>query len=70
MTCERCKGLMVEEVEVDFAEFKGVWEYRRCVNCGFQTDPIREANRANAHEIHERTTTPYHKGIGYRGWMK
>ena len=42
--CSRCAGLMVWD------EFPQMWDdprlrLWRCVNCGFATDPVMEANR-------------------------
>ncbi len=43
MTCERCKGLMVEEWRPDFSPETYTW---RCINCGAITDPLIARNRS------------------------
>ena len=46
MTCPRCQGLMVSNLNCDLAETQGMWvKTTRCMNCGHVTDPTIEKNR-------------------------
>jgi len=42
MTCQKCKGLMVEEWRTDYSPDAAVM---RCINCGLVLDPLIEQNR-------------------------
>jgi hypothetical protein len=47
--CPRCEGLMASQHLRDF-EFDGVWhQAKRCVNCGFITDPVIEFHQQKMH---------------------
>ncbi len=47
MTCERCKGLMLQDQFVDLGEcYDNMWVSSwRCVNCGYTIDPVVAKNR-------------------------
>jgi hypothetical protein len=42
MTCQKCKGLMVEEWRPEFSPEASVF---RCINCGLVLDPLIAQNR-------------------------
>ncbi len=42
MTCQKCKGLMVEEWRPEFSPEAAVL---RCINCGLVLDPLIAQNR-------------------------
>jgi hypothetical protein len=42
MTCQKCKGFMVDEWRPDFSPESYVW---RCINCGLILDPLIKQNR-------------------------
>lgn len=42
MTCQKCKGLMIEEWRPDFSAEAAVL---RCINCGLVLDPLIQQNR-------------------------
>lgn len=44
MTCQKCKGLMIEERQPELSP--GVIVHR-CINCGLIVDPMLLANRLN-----------------------
>jgi len=44
MTCQKCKGLMVEEWRPEFSPEAAVL---RCINCGLVLDPLIAQNRLN-----------------------
>ncbi|MDH5641786.1 MAG: hypothetical protein OEY28_10870 [Nitrospira sp.] len=44
MTCQKCKGLMVEERQPELSSKVVV---HRCINCGFILDPLMMQNRLN-----------------------
>jgi len=44
MTCQKCKGLMVEERQ---PELSPETVTHRCINCGFILDPLMMQNRLN-----------------------
>lgn len=43
MTCQKCKGLMIEEWRPDFSTDISV---HRCINCGLVLDPLIAKNRS------------------------
>jgi len=43
MTCQKCKGLMIEEWRPDFSTEATV---HRCINCGLVLDPLIAQNRS------------------------
>lgn len=43
MTCQKCKGLMVEEWRPDYLPESAVM---RCINCGLVLDPLIQQNRS------------------------
>jgi hypothetical protein len=44
MTCQKCKGLMIEERQPDLSPSQTV---HRCINCGLVVDPLMLQNRLN-----------------------
>lgn len=44
MTCQKCKGFMVEERQPELSIDTVV---HRCINCGFIHDPLMVQNRLN-----------------------
>jgi len=44
MTCQKCKGFMVEERQPELSTDTVV---HRCINCGFILDPLMMQNRLN-----------------------
>lgn len=44
MTCQKCKGLMIEERQPELAPDTIVC---RCINCGLVLDPLIQQNRRN-----------------------
>ncbi len=42
MTCQKCNGLMIQELRPDFATQAAVF---RCINCGLVLDPLIQQNR-------------------------
>jgi hypothetical protein len=44
MTCQKCKGLMVEERQPELSPESIV---HRCINCGLILDPLLMQNRLN-----------------------
>ncbi len=44
MTCQKCKGLMVEEWRPEFSPEAAV---HRCINCGLVLDPLIAQNRVS-----------------------
>jgi hypothetical protein len=44
MTCQKCKGLMIEEWRPDFSTEAVV---HRCINCGLVLDPLIAQNRSS-----------------------
>ncbi len=42
MTCQKCKGFMVEEWRPDYSPETAVM---RCINCGLILDPLIQQNR-------------------------
>jgi len=44
MTCQKCKGFMVEERQPELSTDNVV---HRCINCGFILDPLMMKNRLN-----------------------
>jgi hypothetical protein len=42
MTCQKCKGLMIEESRPEFSTDGAVL---RCINCGLVLDPLIQQNR-------------------------
>lgn len=51
MTCQKCKGLMIEECRPDFLTKAFV---HRCINCGLVLDPLIAQNRS----LKERSKQP------------
>ncbi len=45
MTCQKCKGLMIEVQQPELAP-DGVGH--RCINCGLYLDPLIQQNRQGA----------------------
>jgi hypothetical protein len=47
MKCERCGGLTINSFFSGGTTALGAWEYdgRKCVNCGYITDPLILRNR-------------------------
>lgn len=43
MTCQKCKGLMIEEWRPEFSTEATV---QRCINCGLILDPLIARNRS------------------------
>ncbi len=44
MTCQKCKGLMIEERRPDLSSDTIV---HRCINCGLLLDPLIQQNRSS-----------------------
>jgi len=44
MTCQKCKGLMIEERQPELSPNTIV---HRCINCGLLIDPLIQQNRGN-----------------------
>ncbi|MGQ0666293.1 MAG: hypothetical protein ACT4O4_04595 [Nitrospiraceae bacterium] len=44
MTCQKCKGLMIEERQPELSPSTTV---HRCINCGLLLDPLIQQNRIN-----------------------
>ena len=44
MTCQKCKGLMIEERRPELLSDTIV---HRCINCGLLLDPLIQQNRSN-----------------------
>lgn len=44
MTCQKCKGLMIEERQPELSSDSIV---HRCINCGLILDPLLMQNRLN-----------------------
>lgn len=44
MTCQKCKGLMIEERQPELSSSLIV---HRCINCGLIVDPLLLQNRLN-----------------------
>ncbi|MGQ0696552.1 MAG: hypothetical protein ACT4OL_13405 [Nitrospiraceae bacterium] len=44
MTCQKCKGLMIEERRPELSPDTIV---HRCINCGLLLDPLIQQNRSN-----------------------
>jgi hypothetical protein len=44
MTCQKCKGLMIEERQPELSPCTIV---HRCINCGLLLDPLIQQNRNN-----------------------
>lgn len=44
MTCQKCKGLMIEERQPELSPSLIV---HRCINCGLIVDPLLLENRRN-----------------------
>ncbi len=44
MTCQKCKGLMVEERQLELSPSPII---HRCINCGLILDPLMLQNRLN-----------------------
>ncbi len=42
MTCQKCKGLMIEEEQPELAPTAVI---HRCINCGLVLDPLIQKNR-------------------------
>ena len=42
MTCQKCKGLMIEERQSELSPASVV---HRCINCGLLLDPLIQLNR-------------------------
>ncbi|BCA55179.1 hypothetical protein W02_23190 [Nitrospira sp. KM1] len=50
MTCQKCKGLMIEEWRPDYSSETAVM---RCINCGLVLDPLIQQNRlSKSHQKH------------------
>ncbi len=52
MTCQKCKGLMIEESRPDFSPEGTVM---RCINCGLVLDPLIQQNRSM--KLHAKPAT-------------
>jgi hypothetical protein len=59
MQCERCGGLTIGVAFSGGETATRVWEYtgRKCLNCGFVTDPLIAKNR-NGHTQRARQQRP------------
>ena len=44
MTCQKCKGLMIQERQPELSPATVIY---RCINCGLILDPLLLQNRAN-----------------------
>lgn len=44
MTCQKCKGLMIEERQPELSPSTII---HRCINCGLIIDPLMLQNRLN-----------------------
>lgn len=44
MTCQKCKGLMIEERQPDLSPDAII---HRCINCGLLLDPLIQQNRTS-----------------------
>lgn len=44
MTCQKCKGLMIEERQPELSPSTFV---HRCINCGLLLDPLIQQNRSS-----------------------
>lgn len=53
MTCNKCKGFMVEERQPDLSPSQMI---HRCVNCGLVVDPLMVRNRLQ--QLRERRSLP------------
>lgn len=42
MTCQKCKGLMIEERQPELSPNTTI---HRCINCGLLLDPLIQQNR-------------------------
>ena len=42
MTCQKCKGLMIEERQPELSPNSVI---HRCINCGLLLDPLIQQNR-------------------------
>ncbi|MDH4098258.1 MAG: hypothetical protein OEY21_01605 [Nitrospira sp.] len=54
MTCQKCKGLMIEERQPELSPSLIV---HRCINCGLIVDPLLLQNRSN--HLREKQSLPH-----------
>lgn len=59
MTCDRCGGFTIDVSFSGGVTAAGAWEYdgRKCLNCGYVTDPLIQRNRV-AHSQHTSRRAP------------
>jgi hypothetical protein len=54
MTCQKCKGLMIEERQPELSPSLTI---HRCINCGLVVDPLMLQNRLN--HLREKQSLPH-----------